>query len=139
MSNARAPEQRGLAARWMILGEWRAHPMRVITAAVAIAVGVALGLAVHLVNASALSEFSKAVSAVNGEAELQVRSTTARGFAEGLYPELSRIDDVAAVSPVVELEAGTDRPGETLTVLGLDVLRAAYVTPSLIGRPLAAE
>lgn len=139
MSNARAPEQRGLAARWMILGEWRAHPMRVVTAAVAIAVGVALGLAVHLVNASALSEFSKAVSAVNGEAELQVRSTTARGFAEGLYPELSRIDDVAAVSPVVELEAGTDRPGETLTVLGLDVLRAAYVTPSLIGRPLAAE
>lgn len=139
MSNARTPEQRGLAARWMILGEWRAHPMRVITAAAAIAVGVALGLAVHLVNASALSEFSKAVSAVNGEAELQVRSTTARGFAESLYPELARMAEVAAVSPVVELEAGTDRPGETLTVLGLDVLRAAYVTPSLIGRPLAAE
>ncbi|MBB3889910.1 putative ABC transport system permease protein [Phenylobacterium haematophilum] len=139
MSNARAPEQRGLAARWMIFGEWRAHPMRVITAAAAIAVGVALGLAVHLVNASALSEFSKAVSAVNGEAELQVRSTTTLGFAEALYPRVARTEGVAAVSPVVELEAVTDRPGETLTVLGLDVLRAAYVTPSLIGRPLAAE
>lgn len=123
----------------MILGEWRAHPMRVLTAAAAIAVGVALGLAVHLVNASALSEFSKAVSAVNGEAELQVRSTTARGFSERLYPELARMTGVAAVSPVVELEAGTDRPGETLTVLGLDVLRAASVTPSLLGRPLAAD
>lgn len=138
MSNA-PPEQRGLAARWMILGEWRAHPMRVLTAAAAIAIGVALGLAVHLVNASALSEFSKAVSAVNGDAELQVRSTTSLGFDEGLYPKLARTSGVAAVSPVVELEAGTDRPGETVTVLGLDVLRAVVVTPSLIGRPLAAE
>ncbi|WP_312165987.1 ABC transporter permease [Phenylobacterium sp.] len=123
----------------MILGEWRAHPMRVLTAAAAIAIGVALGLAVHLVNASALSEFSKAVSAVNGDAELQVRSTTSFGFDEALYPRLARLPGVAAVSPVVELEAGTDRTGETVTVLGLDVLRAAVVTPSLIGRPLSAD
>lgn len=128
-----------LAARWMILGEWRAHPMRVITAAAAIAIGVALGLAVHLVNTSALSEFSKAVSAVNGEAELQVRSTTAFGFAEGLYPIIARAPGVAVVSPVVELEATTDKSGERITVVGLDVFRAAAVTPTLIARPLAAE
>ena len=126
-----------LATRWMILGEWRAHPGRVVTAAIAIAVGVALGLAVHLVNASALSEFSKAVNAVNGEAQLQIRSSTPFGFAEGLYPVIARSRGVAAASPAVELEAGTDRPGETLTVLGLDVFRAAVVTPSLVGRPLS--
>ncbi|MGH6997856.1 MAG: ABC transporter permease, partial [Phenylobacterium sp.] len=71
--------------------------------------------------------------------ELQVRSTTSFGFDEALYPKLARLPGVAAVSPVVELEAGTDRIGETVTVLGLDVLRAAVVTPSLIGRPLSAE
>jgi putative ABC transport system permease protein len=129
--------QRTLAARWMVLGEWRAHPGRVVTAAIAIAVGVALGLAVHLVNASALSEFSKAVSAVNGEAQLQVRATTPFGFAESLYPVAARVEGVAMASPVVELEAAGDRSGETLTVLGLDVLRASRVTPALIGRPLA--
>jgi len=126
-----------LATRWMILGEWRAHPGRIVTAAIAIAIGVALGLAVHLVNASALSEFSKAVNAVNGEAQLQVRSTTPFGFAEGLYPKVAQAEGVAVVSPVIEVEAGADRPGETLTVLGLDVFRAAAVTPSLIGRPLS--
>ncbi|MET3527338.1 FtsX-like permease family protein [Phenylobacterium koreense] len=129
--------QSTLAARWMVLGEWRAHPGRVVTAAIAIAIGVALGLAVHLVNASALSEFSKAVSAVNGEAQLQIRATTPFGFAENLYPVAARAEGVAMASPVVELDAVTDRPDEGLTVLGLDVLRAARVTPALVGRPLA--
>lgn len=127
-----------LAARWMILGEWRAHPMRVVTAGVAIAIGVALGLAVHLVNASALSEFSRAVSTVNGDAELQVRSATPSGFDERLYPRLARLDGVSAASPVIELKATTERRGEQITVLGLDILRAAAVTPSLLGRPVAA-
>jgi putative ABC transport system permease protein len=122
----------------MILGEWRAHPMRVVTAGVAIAVGVALGLAVHLVNASALSEFSRAVSTVNGDAELQVRSATPKGFDEQLYPRLVRLEGVSAASPVIELKAVTERPDEQITVLGLDVLRAAAVTPSLLGRPVAA-
>jgi len=45
----------------MIAGEWSAHPARVIVAALAIAVGVALGFAVHLINASALSEFARAI------------------------------------------------------------------------------
>ena len=129
----------GLTARWMILGEWRAHPMRVVTAGVAIAIGVALGLAVHLVNASALSEFSRAVSTVNGDAELQVRSVAPKGFGEQLYPRLARLPGVSAASPVIELKATTGRADEQITVLGLDVLRAAAVTPSLLGRPVAAE
>lgn len=134
-----AERPRTLAARWMILGEWRAHPLRVVTAAVAIAVGVALGLAVHLVNASALNEFSQAVSTVNGDAELQVRGVSPTGFDEALYPTLARLPGVAAASPVVELEArarGADGP---VTLIGLDVLRAAYVTPSLLGRPAGAD
>ncbi|UTP37892.1 ABC transporter permease [Phenylobacterium sp. LH3H17] len=128
-----------LAARWMILGEWRAHPMRAVTAAVAIAVGVALGLAVHLVNASALNEFSQAVSTVNGDAELQVRGVSPVGFDEGLYPTLARLPGVAAASPVVELEARAKGADGPVTLIGLDVLRAAYVTPSLLGRPAGAD
>src|SRR5262245_10100478 len=93
---ARSP----LAARlgWMILGEWRAHPVRAATAALAIALGVALGYAVHLINASALNEFAQAVRTVSGEADLQVRSRTSAGFPEGLYPRLARLDGVAAAS-----------------------------------------
>lgn len=120
-----------LALRWMILGEGRARPGRVLLAALAIAVGVALGFAVHLVNRSALDEFGRAVQTVNGEADLQVHATSPAGFDEALYPTLARLPGVAVASPVVELTA---RAGPAaFTLLGLDVLRAGPATPSLVG------
>jgi len=131
------------AARWMLLGEWRAHPGRVITAALAIAIGVALGFAVHLVNATALASFDRALSSVNGAADMQVRSATPSGFAETLYPRLARVKGVEGVSPVIELSARAAHiapdvtgPGRgRVTLIGLDPLRAMAVTPSLVGTP----
>ncbi|WP_416907700.1 MAG: FtsX-like permease family protein [Polymorphobacter sp.] len=125
------------ASRWLVAGEWRAHPARLVVAVLAIAVGVALGFAVHLVNAAALASFSQAVSTVSGAADVQVRSVAPVGVDEALYPRLARLPGVAAVSPVVELRgrfAGED--GARLTLLGIDPLRAARVTPGLIGRPV---
>ena len=125
----------GRAARWMILGEWRAHPGRVIVAMIAIAVGVALGFAVHLINASALNEFARAVASVNGAADLQVRAKSPLGFDETLYPKLAKLDGIASASPVVELRAVADiAGGKSLTLLGLDMFRVATATPSLIVR-----
>ena len=130
---ADAPRIGGKAARWMILGEWRAHPGRVIVAMIAIAVGVALGFAVHLINASALNEFARAVASVNGAADLQVRAKSPLGFDEALYPKLAKLDGIASASPVVELRAVADAAGgKPLTLLGLDMFRVATVTPSLI-------
>jgi len=129
----------GKAARWMILGEWRAHPGRVIVAMIAIAVGVALGFAVHLINASALNEFARAVASVNGAADLQVRAKSPLGFDEALYAKLARLDGIAAASPVVELRAIADTAGgKPVTLLGLDMFRVARVTPSLIARASSA-
>ena len=132
------------AARWMVLGEWRAHPARVIIGALAIAVGVALGFAVHLVNRTALASFDRAVRTVSGAADLQVHAVGPAGFPEALYPRVARLPGIAAASPVIELAASSGlaaQPGIAgaaassgrLTLLGLDVLRAAAVTPSLIG------
>ncbi|HEY4265816.1 MAG TPA: ABC transporter permease [Micropepsaceae bacterium] len=135
MANAAAISR--VATRWMIAGEWRAHPTRVIVAALAIAVGVALGFAVHLINASALDEFARAVKTVNGDADLQVHAVTPLGFDETLYPRLARTPGIAAVSPVVELPLTTGA-NVSLTLLGVDPFRAAMVTPSLIGRRIAS-
>ena len=108
----------------MILGEWRAYPGRVIAAALAIAVGVALGFAVHLINASALNEFARAVRTVNGDSDLQVRATTPLGFDETLYPKLARLAGVAGASPVVELSArAVDGKNAALALIGADPLR----------------
>ncbi|WP_199285981.1 FtsX-like permease family protein [Phenylobacterium parvum] len=115
---------------WMVRGEWRAHPVRTLVAVLAIAVGVALGFAVHLVNRSALAEFDTAVRSVSGGADLRVEAVSARGFDEALYPRIARLPALSAASPVVEIAARTS-DGRSLTVLGLDPLRAARVTPAL--------
>ncbi len=127
-----------LALRWMAVAELRAHPARWLTAALAIAIGVALGYAVHLVNLSALGEFARAVQTVNGSADLQVQAAQARGFDENLYPVLARIPGVAQASPVVEATLLLSEH-RRLTVLGLDVLRAARTTPTLLGRPFPGD
>ncbi|WP_439532780.1 FtsX-like permease family protein [Polymorphobacter sp.] len=134
---AEALARPGAATGWLIGGEWRAHPARLVAAALAIAVGVALGFAVHLVNRAALDSFARAISTVSGSADLQVHATSPAGVDEALYPVLARMAGVAAVSPVVELTARMvgegNGPGPRVTLLGIDVLRAARVTPALVG------
>ncbi|AHE55373.1 FtsX-like permease family protein [Sphingomonas sanxanigenens] len=120
-----------LALRWLILGEWRFHPARYLLTATVIAVGVALGFAVHLVNGSALASFSAAIRGVNGAAELSVRATSPLGFDERLYPVIARADGVRDVSPVARLDARLGRA--PVSLLGLDVIRASAVTPALVG------
>jgi putative ABC transport system permease protein len=111
-----------VARGWLLWSEWRAYPGRVLAALVAISLGVALGFAVHLINASALGEFDKAVRSVSGAADLTVRSTHAFGFDERLYPRVARLPGLA-VSPVVTTPAVVD--GKTAVTLdGIDVLRA---------------
>src|SRR5205085_6231953 len=135
MLRPRLPGPKGIALAWIGWGEMRAHPGRVVLAVLAIAIGVALGFAVHLVNASALNEFARAVQAVNGDADLQVHSVTPRGFDENLYPKVASLPGVADVSPVVELQVSSG--DVTFTLLGVDIFRAAAVTPLLLGRPTA--
>lgn len=120
-----------LALGWLIGGEWRFHPARFLLTAIAIAIGVALGFAVHLVNGSALASFDGAMHGISGAAELSIRAASPLGFDELLYPKVMQAQGVADASPVVSLTAriGTAK----LTLLGVDVLRAGAVTPLLIG------
>jgi putative ABC transport system permease protein len=122
------------ALRWLIAGEWRQHPGRIAIAVIAIAVGVALGFAVHLINGSALTAFGQAVNTVNGAADLKIEAASRLGFDEALYARVIGVEGVADASPVVVLKAVAAR-GEPFTLLGLDIIRAAGVTPSLIGAP----
>jgi putative ABC transport system permease protein len=124
------------AWRWLIAGEWRAHPMRFLLAGFAIAVGVALGFAVHVINRSAADAFGEAVRSVSGDADLQVRGTSSLGFSEALYPAMFRLAPVADASPALELNARIQERQEPVRLIGLDLLRALTVTPSLLGRRL---
>ena len=133
--------------RWLIAGEWRAHPVRMGLAVLAIAVGVALGFAVHMVNSAALASFGRAVASVQGRADVAVRARSAAGLDEALYPKLARLPQVQAISPVVELSAswgklarpGSQAKGGRFTLIGLDPLRAMSVTPGLVGLSRAGQ
>jgi len=107
------------------------RPLRLLTAIVAIALGVALAAGVYLVNESALDEFTHATRQLAGAADLVVRGARA-GFSESLYADLAARPEVALASPVVELEASL-AGGGTLSVLGVDPLAAGALQPALYG------
>jgi putative ABC transport system permease protein len=123
-----------LLSRWLLLGEWRAHPVRALLAVAAIAVGVAMGFAIHLINAAALNEFSSAIKSLSGQADVQVLGREAT-FDEAIYPVLAQYEGVAMASPVLELQAAVPSARGALRLVGIDPLRAGYIAPDLLGVP----
>ncbi|MEO8936773.1 MAG: ABC transporter permease, partial [Burkholderiaceae bacterium] len=125
---------------WLAWGEWRAQPVRNALSVAAIAIGVALGFAVHLVNAVALDNFTGGLNQLRGSADLQIVATDGNGFDEDLLARLRADADawsaIAIASPVVERDTtAADDPAITLRISGIDILRAARVTPALVGLP----
>ena len=116
--------------RSLLLAPLSQHKGRLALSVLAIALGVALGYAVQLINQAALNEFAAAVQTLSGEADLAVRGSRA-GFDESLYPRLAKLPEVAVASPVLEVEARLPGRREPLKILGLDLFRAARIQPFL--------
>ena len=121
--------------------ELRHHPWRTASAVVAVLLGVALAFSVHLINASALSEFAGAVRSINGQPDLELRATQGL-FDENLFATIANDAAVAVASPVLEL--GTqlsldDGRRVPLRVVGVDALVVAAVAPALMPQPAAGS
>jgi putative ABC transport system permease protein len=130
----------GTAFRVLCRLQWREQPLRAVIALLAVALGVALGSAVYLINTAALDEFDQATRRTTGDADLIVRAAPS-GFPEGLFVQLARDRSVAEASPLLQLEvtlpvraAGPNAlAGASLPVLGLDGFRAAPLQSTLVG------
>jgi putative ABC transport system permease protein len=117
--------------------ELRHHPWRNASAVVAVMLGVALALAVQLINASALAEFASAVSTVSGQPDRELRAR------QGLMDDrwLARVQaqaDVTQASPVLSLRSHVRGAGDkriAVELLGVDALSVAAVSPALMPRP----
>ena len=120
-----------LVWRVLLRSQLREQPGRLCITVLAIALGVALGAAVYLVNSAALNEFGLATKRLVGEADVVVRGPR-EGFPESLFTELARDPAVRLASPVLELEVALPGSRDTLKVLGLDPFRAAALQPALI-------
>jgi putative ABC transport system permease protein len=125
---------RGAFTIWrvLLLAQLRESPTRLSVTVLAIALGVALGAAVYLVNNAALNEFGLATKRLVGEADVVVRGPR-EGFSEELFTRLARDVAVSAASPVLELDVALPGRRDTLKVLGVDPFRAATLQPALIG------
>jgi putative ABC transport system permease protein len=103
---------------------------RTLLSIVGIALGVALGFAVHLINRAAADELAAGVRSLAGAADLEVRGGRT-GFPEALYAQLARLPGVAVASPVLEAEAALAGSGKSIRLIGIDPLRAALIQPAL--------
>ena len=119
----------------------RHHPWRSAAAVAAVMLGVALAFAVHVINASALDEFSQAVRAVNGQPDLEVRPMQGT-LGEDLFAQIATHPDVARANPVLEATAmarpAAQAPGNApipLRLLGADALLLPAMAPALMPRP----
>lgn len=132
-----------LLAKLLRQFSWRElthHPWRNAAAVVAVMLGVALAFSTQLINASALSEFSTAVRAVNGQPDLELRAV-AGSFDEAIFERVANHPQVAVASPVLELTTfalvNDQQSGKrsTLRVMGLDALVLASLAPALMPIP----
>lgn len=117
--------------------EVRHHAWRSATAVLAVMLGVALAFSVHLINASALDEFASAARSAGGQPDLELRAPQG-ALDESLYGRIATDGEVAAASPVLELQTlAITRDGRraTLRVLGVDALSVGALAPQLVPAP----
>ena len=118
---------------WLLSSAFKAQPGRWFIAGLAVALGIALAVAIHTVNRSALSEFSRALDLVNGQASAQIVMPSGE-FSDQLYDQIVTLQtelSIRAVSPVLE------RNTAQIRVLGIDIFQAGRVSPSLM--PFVSE
>ncbi len=116
------------AATW---GPLRQAPGRTFVAVLAIALGVALGFSVYLINRVAADEVQGASRSLFGLADYAVQAP-GTGFDEALFPKLAAIPGVAAASPVVELQVRLPGRERNLKLIGIDPFRAMQMQPALV-------
>ncbi len=109
---------------------------RNLAAVIAIAAGIALALAIHIVNQTAVNEFTRSLAKVNGTAQLQIRGSESY-FDQNAYIQLNQdllSLGIREASPIIEVESSLPN-GKRVRLVGLDFFRAAFVTPELLARP----
>jgi putative ABC transport system permease protein len=130
------------------LQELRHHPWRNAAALVSVMLGVALAFSVHLINASALDEFSQALRSVGGQPDLELRSSALNAsLDENVLGLLLQQPEVALASPVLELSTYALPPQSgasevrrvLLRVVGVDALQIASIAPDLMPLPTSED
>ena len=89
----------------LFFASFKSNFMRSLFALVGIALGVALGLAVHVINQSAISEMQQATRSLSGDADLSIAGgkSSSGGFDESVFATVLKDANVMQASAVLEI------------------------------------
>jgi putative ABC transport system permease protein len=125
-------------ALWLIKAQFQTRFTATLLSMLAIALGVALGFAIDLINTAALNDFSRAMKSVQGEPDAVVAPRdSAASVPLSVINAVARDPAVMVVAPVIELAVRVDSEAETVRLIGLDVLTSPTVMPDLRPRQSA--
>lgn len=129
----RSSTNRGVAVRWrdlardLVLRPLLEQKGRSALAVLGIACGIALYVAISVINAATIEHFAGSVAALAGKATLSVAGPET-GFAEETLEAVEKVPGVDRVVPMVQARARAGSRGEqAVTVLGVDMLRESAV------------
>lgn len=113
----------------LILRQLVLRPVRVGFAVLGVALGIALFVAVSMINRATLEYFRESVTSVAGTSKLAITGEE-MGFPEEVLEKVERLPGVAHAVPSLEVRARyttADGRDETIVVLGVDMLRESGV------------
>ena len=103
------------------------HRLRTVLTFAGVALGVAVIVAIAIVNRSLTTSFQSTIDQIAGNAVLQVSSGES-GIAESLFPAIRDTRGVQDAAPAVEgFLPVSDRAGERLYVYGVDLLTDSFI------------
>ncbi len=112
--------------QFVALRHLRMRPGRTVLAVLGIACGIALYVAISMINDSTSGYFRESMAAVSGKATLGV-SAGELGFDEKLADQVEAVPGVKDVAPVLENRTFVPETNESLVVVGVDLLQEKSV------------
>lgn len=112
----------------LCLRQIRVRPLRSLLTLFSVALGVALYTSIDIVNSSTLMSFRSGIEALSGKAQLSIQGGE-NGFEESVLDDAAKLPEVGAAVPLIETRvySGTGTRTETLTILGIDLLKESSV------------
>ena len=125
-------------ALWLIKAQFHTRFTATLLSMLAIALGVALGFAIDLINTAALNDFSRAMKSVQGEPDAVIAPRdSAASLPLTVINQVARDPAVLVIAPVIEVRVRIDNESATVRLIGLDVLSTPAVMPDLLPRQSA--
>ena len=122
-------------AWWLVRAQLRTRRAATLLSMLAIALGVALGYAIHLINDAALTDFSRALKTVQGDPDAVLAARDSAGsVALDTVNAIARDPAVLIIAPVIETRVRIDPWRTPFRLIGIDVFSAAAVMPRLLPR-----